>query len=360
MGSVKDLIIGIEPNEKELGIGVFNFSNRYSVFDWGKMPDDIPNKGAALCMMAAWNFEQAERAGIGTHYLGLANPLGGGITTINGVRAPADRMIVKLARAIKPPYENGKYDYSYFTKNRGRINNYVVPLENIYRRGAPQGSSLLKRMAGLDQKRDAKELMSLLSKYGLTHRPMPGSIFPKLGFDFTTKFERRDRELSDSEAYRISGLTNEQFSNLNFTKEKIASMVSGRAREVGLTDYDGKHEYISHNGGIMLADVAGTFDENRFMLGNRQVSKELLRQHLKTTQKEWYEDIQRAKTEAEEKKIENWKSLVRVQPKPLEPRLVDLVGEMYASGANRYIGLQIFKARPLEKVMNDLGEYGVW
>ena len=360
MGSVKDIDVIREPNERELGVGMFEFSNRYSVFDWGEMPDEIPNKGAALCLMAAWNFEQAEAIGVKTHYICMTNPLGGGLIYTKTLHAPSDKMLVKLARVIKPPYGDGKYDYSPFTENRGRINNYVVPLENIYRRGAPPGSSLLKRIDELEKKGDSKELISLLSKYGLTKRPKPGSIFPKMGFDFTTKFEKRDRELSDSEAYRISGLTKEQFSDLNSAKEKIANMVSERARKVGLTDYDGKHEYVLHDRNILLADVAGTFDENRFMLDDMPVSKELLRQHMKTAQKEWYEDIKRAKKEAEEKKIENWKSLVRVKPKPLEPRLVALVGEMYSSGANRYTGLEIFKARPLEKVMKDLGGYGGW
>ena len=108
MGSVKDLKIGREPNEREMGVGIFEFSNRYSVFDWGKMPDEIPNKGAALCLMAAWNFEQAESIGVKTHYLGMANPLGGGIIRTGDLHAPSDRMFVKIARVIRPSYKNGE------------------------------------------------------------------------------------------------------------------------------------------------------------------------------------------------------------------------------------------------------------
>ena len=74
MGSVKDLIkddLGSEATENSLGAGIFDFSDRYSVFDWGEMPDHIPNKGAALCLMAAWNFEQLKKEGMQTHYLGI-------------------------------------------------------------------------------------------------------------------------------------------------------------------------------------------------------------------------------------------------------------------------------------------------
>jgi phosphoribosylaminoimidazole-succinocarboxamide synthase len=53
MGSVKDLPILKKQKEKEAGVGRFVFSDRYSVFDWGEMPDLVPNKGAALCLMGA-------------------------------------------------------------------------------------------------------------------------------------------------------------------------------------------------------------------------------------------------------------------------------------------------------------------
>ena len=47
MGSVKDLIVIEEPTEKP-GTGRFVFSDRYSVFDYGEMPDKIENKGRSL------------------------------------------------------------------------------------------------------------------------------------------------------------------------------------------------------------------------------------------------------------------------------------------------------------------------
>jgi len=54
MGSVKDLEIVKKPTKDEMGVGRFHFSDRYSVFDWGEMPDHIPSKGAALCLMGAY------------------------------------------------------------------------------------------------------------------------------------------------------------------------------------------------------------------------------------------------------------------------------------------------------------------
>jgi phosphoribosylaminoimidazole-succinocarboxamide synthase len=36
----------------------FEFSDDYSVFDWGKMPDKIDHKGRALALIGAFFFEQ--------------------------------------------------------------------------------------------------------------------------------------------------------------------------------------------------------------------------------------------------------------------------------------------------------------
>ena len=48
MGSVKDLKIVRPAYENKPGIGDFEFSDRFSVFDWGEMPDHITHKGRAL------------------------------------------------------------------------------------------------------------------------------------------------------------------------------------------------------------------------------------------------------------------------------------------------------------------------
>ena len=116
MGSVKDLKILKKPSKVELGLGQFLFSDRYSIFDWGKMPDHIPNKGAALAIMGAYCFEQAENKGIKTHYLGLLGK-DGKITNTNNLKEPTDTMEVKLVNVIHPNYKEGKYNYDNFTSN---------------------------------------------------------------------------------------------------------------------------------------------------------------------------------------------------------------------------------------------------
>jgi phosphoribosylaminoimidazole-succinocarboxamide synthase len=56
MGSVKDLVVLKQPEGKIPGIGRFIFSDRYSVFDWGEMPDHIEYKGKSICISTAHFF----------------------------------------------------------------------------------------------------------------------------------------------------------------------------------------------------------------------------------------------------------------------------------------------------------------
>ena len=355
MGSVKDLRVISEPTETKLGSGVFVFSDRYSIFDWGKMPDHIPSKGAALCTMGAWNFERLEEQGVPTHYSGVLDASGKLVRT-NELTIPANEMVIYLSRVIEPIFRDTGYDYTFFTSQRGVLNNFVIPLENIYRNGAPKGSSLFRTIERLEKEGKTKELRALLSKYSLTEKPKPGDLFPKTGYDFTTKFEPTDRKVTNKEAYEISGLIQEQFEKLKELRDKTASFVGARAREVGLVDYDGKHEFVFSDS-VMLADVAGTLDEDRIMLNGEQVSKELLRQYYKAHDPKWCNAVEDAKSRAKEEGIEDWKSLVRIQPKKLPDGLVQLVGEMYQSCADRYTGLNLFRRRPLELVMDKLRPY---
>src|SRR3989338_5122654 len=115
MGSVKDLEILKKHTEKR-GIGRFIFSDRYSVFDWGEMPDHIENKGAALCLMSSYCFEKAEEQGIKTHYRGLVNKRGECIR-VNEIEEPTNIMEIELVRVIRPEFTNKRYNYSMFVSD---------------------------------------------------------------------------------------------------------------------------------------------------------------------------------------------------------------------------------------------------
>ncbi len=101
MGSVKDLEVIKKPTQEVMGTGRFHFSDRYSVFDWGEMPDHIDAKGAALCLMGAYCFEQLERKGVKTHYRGLVGSNGKAVK-FKEVNQPENIMEVNLVNVYKP------------------------------------------------------------------------------------------------------------------------------------------------------------------------------------------------------------------------------------------------------------------
>ena len=122
MGSVKDLTIIKNTSRHSPGVGQFHFSDRYSVFDWGEMPDLISNKGKALCIMGAFFFEKLAEMGIQSHYQGVVSE--GKVKYLAQLKNPTDIMQVTLVHVIKPDFKDNIYDYSCFNHNDI---NFLIP-----------------------------------------------------------------------------------------------------------------------------------------------------------------------------------------------------------------------------------------
>jgi phosphoribosylaminoimidazole-succinocarboxamide synthase len=365
MGSVKDLLVTEPAFEDRPGVGTFVFSDRYSVFDWGEMPDHIVNKGRSLAAMAAFNFEELERRGIRTHYRGLVSDSGDLVRFADLAEDSGGlpSMQVALARVYHPVAREFsgagagevRYDYSFFESNRGRIGNYLIGLEIIFRNGLPAGSSVFKRLAEAralpDEREGRRRVRALLAELGLREEPKPGDMLPLPVMSFTTKLEPGDRALSEGEAFRISGLRWGEFLALKRLALQADEAVSELAGKAGFVHYDGKVE-AAWDCGLVLCDVIGTFDENRFAWQGQQISKELLRQWYKSNQPRFGEACDKWK-----KTGAGWQKRCDVQPRRLPKALATLVSQMYMAGCNRYTGRRIFKAPELETVMPKLARY---
>ncbi|MEM3795850.1 MAG: phosphoribosylaminoimidazolesuccinocarboxamide synthase, partial [Archaeoglobaceae archaeon] len=225
MGSVKDMIVLKNPNG-ELGEGVFEFSNRYSVFDYGEMPDKIDGKGASLCLISAFFFERLEEKGIKTHYLGLLE--GEKVKMLDELESATNKMKIRLVRVLRPEKKNG-YDYSVFKKER---KNFLLPLEIIYRNKVPEGSSLLRRLERGEVKPEDFGLKDIKA----------GMKLEKPIIDFSTKLEDVDRYLSYREAKEIAGLSDEEFEELRALTLKVNDLITERVSRIGLENEDGKIE----------------------------------------------------------------------------------------------------------------------
>jgi phosphoribosylaminoimidazole-succinocarboxamide synthase len=365
MGSVKDLLVLEPAYENHPGVGNFVFSDRYSVFDWGEMPDHIAGKGRALAVMAAFNFEQLESRGMRTHYQGLVSPSGKLVrfTDLEEDSGGLATMQVSLARVYQPivrEYWSGehvevRYDYTFFQQHRGRINNYLVGLEIIFRNGLPLGSSVFKRIEKAEQLADGKqgstELGRILKELGVKEPPQPGQMLPSPIMSYTTKLEAGDRELSPKEAYRLSGLPRREFNGLDSLALQVNAAITEQAERTGFAHYDGKIETVWNNG-LLVCDVIGTFDENRFSWQGEQISKEVLRQWYKRNQPEFVNACDKWK-----KTGPGWQKNCEVKPRTLPKEFATLASQMYMSGCNRYTGKRVFDSPPLEEVMERLKSY---
>jgi phosphoribosylaminoimidazole-succinocarboxamide synthase len=347
MGSVKDLEVIKKPTRDAMGIGRFHFSDRYSVFDWGEMPDHLDGKGAALCLMGAYCFEQLERKGVKTHYRGLVDT-NGKVVKCNELKQPSSIMEVSLVNVYKPQTSvvNSKivHDYSVYTPN---LKNCLIPLEIIYRNGLPEGSSVFKRL---------EQGKITLKDLGLDHYPKPGEQLAKPIFDVSTKLEETDRYVTWQEAQRIAGLTDQELNNVKATLLKADETITEVASHANLKNEDGKIELAFDNKRkLMIVDVVGTLDECRFTYSGVHVSKEVARQFYKKTS--WYTDLEQAKKAAEAKGIQDWKALCKSQPPKLDPRLKAIISEMYMAAANEMTNRKLFDAPKLSQVIAKYKEY---
>ncbi|QLD90689.1 phosphoribosylaminoimidazolesuccinocarboxamide synthase [Natronomonas salina] len=329
MTSVKEFRVSEPAGPDDLGRGAFVFTDDYSVFDWGKMPDSIPNKGASLCAMGAANFEALEAAGVPTHYRGVVS--GGDVVPLDDVVSPPREMAIDLTQVPDLPHEGREYDYAAFHEAAGE--NYLVPLEIVFRNTVPVGSSLRSRA-------DPRE-------YGLDVETWPDEPvdLPEPVVEFSTKYEESDRYLSRENADYIAGAAD--VDDLERVARKVNDLVTERAADAGLKHEDGKIECLYYDGEIRVADVVGTFDENRFSHEGQQLSKEVVRQYHKRTQPEWVEAVDAAKAEAKAQDVADWRELCEAEPAPLDDHVVDAVRDMYTAGANAYLDRELFSAPPL-------------
>lgn len=335
MTSVKEFRIDREPTPDELGRGSFVFTDQYSVFDWGEMPDLIPQKGASLCTMGAYNFEQLEAAGIPTHYRGVVTEGNQRSLeeTLDDGTAPRE-MAIDLTTVPELPFENGTYDYDAYHGATGK--HYLVPLEIVFRNTVPIGSSLRGRYSpaelGLDRSSWPDEPIEL----------------PDPVVEFSTKFERQDRYLDREEAAQIAGEA--PIDELESTAAAVNAELTAQASVAGFAHQDGKIEclYDRRSNQVVVADVVGTFDENRFAYQGQQISKEVLRQYHKRTQPEWVEAVSAAKAQATSEGIADWKSLCEKAPAPLDEHVIEAARDLYCAGTNAFIGRDVFDAPSLE------------
>ena len=291
---------------------LFEFSDRYSIFDWGDMPDQLDGKGASLAIMGKLFFQYLENSNNWQHLFQseIINKTFSSEYLFNlketslfkkycesGVVHHAyldDKSFdwnspylkVKNISIIKPTMDDD-HNYHYAAYNNKPVNT-LVPLEVIFRMGLPAGNSMSKRLGNhLEQWND----------FGFREIPLTGKLLKHPVLDFSTKLERGDRYLSYKEAKEIAGLNPGEWTELHQMTHLIALNLFHFHHQIGLELWDGKIEvaFIQNADGsrsFMLVDSVG-IDELRLLYKGESFSKEFLRESYK--QSLWYEKLELAK-----------------------------------------------------------------
>ena len=318
-GSVKN--VRGKSSDKTL---LFEYSDRFSVFDWGEMPDAISEKGKTLAVMGKVFFCYLEKRenwanlfvekeiteNFDSTYLDslkntslyekfCQNGLIHHAVLDDSTEWNSPYMKVKNIDVHRPKmisYNN--YDYSDYQKSPV---NCLVPLEVIFRLGLSKENSLSKRL-GHDLKN--------WQRFGFNVIPASGQMLRTPVIDFSTKLERGDRYLTYNEAQNIAGLTLPEWKNLNTFAQLIGLNLFVLHKKMGFELWDGKIEVAFIEGvegqrEFMLVDSIG-IDELRLLVNGKSFSKEFLREVYKESV--WFKNLEAAKVESK-KTGEDFKSI---------------------------------------------------
>ncbi len=299
----------------------FLFSDRYSIYDWGEMPDQIEQKGNCLSIMAELFFQylaspnnwETKTFPIEYQNLELLKQLteNGLVHHCRGLRQNSENKLfleVEKFEKYMPTKVENKWIYSGYNNHP---TNSLVPLEVIFRLGAPKGSSYLKR------NKDVSE----------------GDKFNSPIIEFSTKLEPQDRALTNLEAIQIAGLSEFEFKNLTDLTALIALNLEKLIANLGLELWDGKFEF-SFSGeyphrSFKIVDSIG-LDELRITIAdNFPLSKEFARQCYINS--EWYKEITFCKKEYGD----SWKSKCQLTPSKLSKEQKRLMEFIYQSFTNQ-------------------------
>jgi phosphoribosylaminoimidazole-succinocarboxamide synthase len=304
--STKNLEVTAPPTATREGAGVFEYTDNFTVFHYGRMPDLIPGKGEATCRMAVFNFMMLEAAGVTTHFRRFIAP---------------NRIEFDLARV--PGADTGK-------PAPGAVN-YLVPVQVIFRNQLPQGSSVHRRLA---------DGTLAPSDLGLRDVPAIGEELEHPLIEYATILEETNRFIGTPEAQRLAGLSDEQFQEIGDITVKVNQVLTGHARELGLSHCDGKAEYlVSGDTRIVVADSPGTPDESRLMYGGVHCGKQVIRN--------WYVaqglEVPVQRLIADGIPRSRWPT-----PAHLPPGFIPVITDLYRALSEAWTGERIWNAPDLQ------------
>ena len=378
-GSVKRVLSSPTQSDKLW----FDFTDDYSVFDWGKMPDTIGNKGRALTLMGAFFFSELAKPefwkdlqnskflqkfdadflkerfknnfynspwgltthGLPSHYAGLTDAQGQSLSMDDAIKSSGKLLMeVDKAHVFRPTDSKILNQNLFFYPAVPQVKQIrLIPLEIVFRFGMPGGSSLEERL-----KKDDTYAQTL----GLKKMPESNQWFDRPVIEFFTKLEPKDRFLSYQEAVVLSQLGKATFEKATEMALDVALALHDIFGKHGMELWDGKIELLEEQDGegnarVLLADSVGP-DELRVLVDGQQLSKEMLRQFYRGSQ--WESALKKAQTLAKQKATLDWKSICENElgqsPEPLPADFKQHVDNLYCMLTNTLMERQVFSDCP--------------
>jgi phosphoribosylaminoimidazole-succinocarboxamide synthase len=320
-GSVKNIYVSKQDPE----ILIFDFTDDYSVFDWGKMPDSIPGKGATLATISGYFFKRLQDPkewknffDQHTEWIRSAHPLQKAIaqelidlglkTHFKSQLSPTQIAVARVH--VHPPstqiLANGS---EFFEYRMGELNRSgeLIPLEVVFRHELTSQSSALSRYPEKNLK--------------------PGQVFESPFLEFFTKLEPTDRFLTLTEVPVVGRISDIQFEELLVHTHWVSLILKTWFAEKNIKLIDGKLEWALNNEGkLMLVDAIGP-DELRLEYQGQVMSKEALRNFYRETA--WYQEILESKRKAQSLGQSQWQKFVKNTPPPLPKELLNSASKMY-------------------------------
>ncbi|MBW2970329.1 hypothetical protein KY319_04365 [Candidatus Woesearchaeota archaeon] len=361
--SVKSLGVIEEPTAKKPGVFDFIYRDQYSILDWGRMPmpDGKVMDNRPVALAAAFNHEMAAKAGIPTCYLNPVDDLGCSHLYLDWFRENRQvprTLRMQMVNILKPTFNEQTKSWDYSVFQDPPVNNYVHPIEFIWRLEAGPDSSFWDNIAKGNYK---------LSDFGLPETLKPGDKFPFPILDHSSKYEDHDRYFSSAVARGLGNFSQERWQRLNDARMRLNRILYEHAASISIHRPDGKQEFVVMDMGDgpfeVLGDVAGTWHEDRFQYRTKsgnvvKVSKQTPRDLHKSLDPEWFKQCKEAKAKAEREGHPDWKAFVTLQPRPLEAQFFDQYNNLMYSATNAWVGWNAFpQASPLEEACVEFDKY---
>lgn len=344
--SVKRIRVIEEPTESSPGLADFTYRPVFSVFDYGTIVPPIELDNSSVCLMAGYNFELLNENGIENHYLGLVTNEGELITAKEAVRrkiAPVT-MRLQFVNRLMPEFADGEWSYQMF-ENPPK-NNYVLPMEFISRNSLPENSSIWGRI---------KEGSLTLKELGLPSDFKPGYEVPgelKPILDYSTKFEPEDRYLNLEEAQEVLRIDQGRFSEINRKTRDASNLMTDYAQSLEFKREDGKVEYITLEvDGFpidKLGDAVCSWHEDRISWNGLGISKQRIRDKVKSLNEEWYADIQECKKRAREEGHASFKDLLdkSIEYNSPSEKFFTATNRLFRTATNKWVNEKVYDVYP--------------